>query len=68
MGVLVLGDFNETGFEVMERLRQVVYAEHHPLGTMSVREAQPVLQSYYTEVEEKETPLNSVFIVGDLFV
>ena len=63
-GVLVLGDFNETGFEVMERLHQVVYAGHHSLGTMPMKETAPALQDRYESVHSIETPLNISFVAS----
>lgn len=63
-GVLIIGDFNETGFGVMERLHQVVYAGHHSLGTMPMKEAEPVLQSQYRSVHPIETPLNISFVAS----
>lgn len=67
-GVLILGDFNETGFEVMERLHQVVYAGHHSLGTMSMKEIEPVLQSRYRYVRSIETPLNTSFVASGALI
>lgn len=63
-GVLVLGDFNETGFEVMERLHQVVYAGHHSLGTKAIKEIEPDLQPRYKHVHSIETSLNISFVAS----
>lgn len=63
-GVLVLGDFNETGFEVMKRLHQVVYAGHHSLGMMPMKETEPALQDRYEYVHSIETPLNISFVAS----
>ena len=63
-GVLIIGDFNETGFGVMERLHQVVYAGHHSLGTMPMKEIEPTLQSRYQYIRSIETPLNISFVAS----
>ena len=63
-GVLIIGDFNETGFGVMERLHQVVYAGHHSLGTMPLKEIEPTLQSRYQYIRSIETPLNISFVAS----
>ena len=67
-GVLIIGDFNETGFGVMERLHQVVYAGHHSLGTMPLKEIEPTLQSRYQYIRSIETPLNISFVASGALI
>jgi ubiquinone/menaquinone biosynthesis C-methylase UbiE len=57
-GPLVLGDFNEEGFEVMQRLHQLVYKNDHHRGLMSMEVAHQLVEQQYSRIDDIKTPLN----------
>ncbi len=61
-GTVVVGDFNETGFTVMQNVHQSIYRNDHPLGLMKVTEAEPILRGLYSDVRVVLTPLNISFV------
>jgi ubiquinone/menaquinone biosynthesis C-methylase UbiE len=63
-GVFILGDFNETGFDTMQRLHQHIYQDNHPCGRMNVLDAEPILKRHFKEVRTIHTPLNITFIAS----
>ncbi|MBF8295988.1 MAG: class SAM-dependent methyltransferase [Bacteroidetes bacterium] len=63
-GTLVIGDFNETGFETMQKLHQAIYGNDHPLGSMKISEVEPILRRHYVDVKVVLTPLNISFIAS----
>ena len=63
-GVLVLGDFNDTGFEAMQNLHQTLHGNDHPRGLLKISEAEPVLRSHYSDVKIVLTPLNISLIAS----
>lgn len=63
-GTLVLGDFNETGFEVMQNLHRIIYRNDHPRGSLKISDAQQVIKSAYSDVEMVVTPLNITYIAS----
>lgn len=52
----------------MERLHQVVYAGHHSLGTMPMKEIEPTLQSRDQYIRSIETPLNLSFVAAGALI
>ena len=63
-GPLVVGDFNEAGFEAMQRLHRLVHHKDHPRGTMPMRDAQGIIGQAYSLTTEIATPLNSSLIAS----
>ncbi len=63
-GRLLIADFSETGFVVMQRLEQEIYRRDHPRGSMPMAEVERVLQSVGLNVERFETRLNTAVVVG----
>jgi ubiquinone/menaquinone biosynthesis C-methylase UbiE len=63
-GTLVLGDFNELGFEVMQRLHRAVYGNDHPQGFLKMAELRSVLQESYDVIHDVVTPLNISYIAA----
>lgn len=63
-GVLILGDFNDTGFETMQRLHRTLHGNDHPRGLMKISEAESVLRKRYSEVRVVLTPLNISLIAS----
>ena len=61
-GTLVLGDFNERGFEVMQRLHRAVYGNDHPKGFLKMAETKSILQKSYDVIRDVVTPLNITYI------
>jgi ubiquinone/menaquinone biosynthesis C-methylase UbiE len=61
-GTIVLGDFNELGFEVMQRLHRTVYGNDHPRGFLKMAEMKSILQKSYDVIHEVVTPLNISYI------
>jgi ubiquinone/menaquinone biosynthesis C-methylase UbiE len=66
-GVLILGDFNETGFATMQKLHRAIYGNDHPLGSMKISEAEPLLRNLYSDVRIVRTPLNLSLIASGKF-
>jgi len=61
-GTLVIGDFNETGFDVMQELHQLLYGHDHPRGTLPMQELEPILRDVYGTVDSLATELNATLI------
>jgi ubiquinone/menaquinone biosynthesis C-methylase UbiE len=57
-GTIILGDFNDLGFDVMQRLHQAVYRNDHPRGFLKMAELRLLLQESYDVIHETVTPLN----------
>ena len=63
-GTLILGDFNETGFDVMQRLHQATDRSNHPRGTLGIKDVEPIIKRTYSEVRTFVTPLNIIYIAS----
>lgn len=63
-GVLILGDFNDTGFETMQRLHRTLHGNDHPRGLMKISEAESHIRNHYTDVKVVLTPLNISLIAS----
>lgn len=63
-GQLLIADFNETGFDVMQRLEQEVYRRDHPRGSMPMAEVERVLREAEMRFERFEMVLNVAVVVG----
>ncbi|MEX1137976.1 MAG: class I SAM-dependent methyltransferase [Bacteroidota bacterium] len=57
-GVLVVGDFNEAGFEVMDEVHQIVFGKQHSRGRLPMESVKERLADLYESVVTIETPLN----------
>lgn len=57
-GVLILGDFNATGFETMQLLHRTLHGNDHPRGLMKISEAESHIRNHYSDVKVVLTPLN----------
>jgi ubiquinone/menaquinone biosynthesis C-methylase UbiE len=64
-GVLILGDFNDTGFETMQNLHRTLHGNDHPRGMMKIPECESLLRNRYSNVKIVLTPLNISFIASD---
>lgn len=63
-GIFIVGDFNETGFDAMQRLHQQIYRDKHPRGFMDIAQAGEELRSQYRNVKTIHTSLNITFIAS----
>lgn len=61
-GTLVIGDFNERGFEAMQKVHEQIYGNDHPRGLIKMSELEPLLRGHYKEVKVVHTPLNISFV------
>jgi len=62
-GTLVIGDFSEIGFAVMQRLHRAVHGDDHRSGCLRITEAKPLLAEVFPVIREVVTPLNISYIV-----
>ncbi len=63
LGRLLIADFNERGFDVMQRLEREIYRRDHPRGSMPIANVERVLQESGARFETFETGLNVVVAV-----
>lgn len=63
-GRLLIADFNELGFDVMQRLEREVYRRDHPRGSMPMAEVERVLREAGVRFERIVTGLNVAVVVG----
>jgi len=63
-GTLIICDFNETGFDVMQRLHQATDGSNHPRGTLGINDVEPIIKRTYSEVRTVVTPLNIFYIAS----
>ena len=63
-GRLLIADFNERGFDVMERLEREVYRRDHPRRSMPMADVERVLHEAGARFRRFETGLNVVVAVG----
>ncbi|MCX6145194.1 MAG: hypothetical protein NTZ35_18475 [Ignavibacteriales bacterium] len=61
---IVLGDFNETGFEAMQEVHGVIYGDSHSLGSLKIADAEVILKRAYSDLEMVVTPLNITYIAS----
>lgn len=62
-GRILLADFNDQGFEVMQRLERTIYGRDHRRGTMPMAELAALLVSHNITFLQMEMPLNSVVLI-----
>lgn len=61
-GTLLLVEFNDHGFDVVDQVRQAVHHEHHDRGKISAQSINEFLQSRFERVEEHTLALNTIWI------
>lgn len=64
-GSLVIGDFNRTGFDAMQKIHQTVYHNDHQEGLISLDEIERLLSSSFHTVRSFSTPLNVTYIASN---
>jgi ubiquinone/menaquinone biosynthesis C-methylase UbiE len=60
-GTLAAGDFNRTGFDVMQRIHEAVYHNTHSEGTITLDEIERQLAVSFRSLRTVTTPLNTTF-------
>jgi ubiquinone/menaquinone biosynthesis C-methylase UbiE len=64
-GTAVIGDFNRTGFEVMQKIHEQVYHNDHPEGNITTDEIERILKVSFRSVRTIASPLNITYIASD---
>ncbi len=67
-GLLIAGDFNDTGFSVMGEIHEMVYHSKHPEGSMTHGEISGILASSFRSVRQFHTPLNNTYMASEKFI
>lgn len=64
-GLLAVGDFNATGFAMMQKVHHRVYHNEHSTGSIAMSDVESTLRSGFRDVRHLSTPLNeTVFASG----
>ncbi len=63
-GTLVIGDFNQTGFDSMQKIHEIVYHNDHKEGSISTDEIVRVLTDSFQTVRSVTTPLNITYFAS----
>jgi len=61
-GVLVIGDYNETGFAVLQEIHRIVFGRDHSRGFLSIQDVEDELTRLYRTITKIETPLNVSYL------
>ncbi len=61
-GQLMVGDFNRTGFDVMQTIHRSVYHNDHSEGTITIDEIGEELCKRFATVRTIVTPLNTTYL------
>ncbi|GEM_PF-986056 len=61
-GSLILCEFNEHGFQIIDSIHRTVHAAPHFRGTYTRTDLQTALEKSFTEIEYHQLPLNDVWI------
>jgi ubiquinone/menaquinone biosynthesis C-methylase UbiE len=61
-GILIIGDFNETGFAAMQRVHHAIYGDAHREGFLKMEEVRQLLSPNYPVIHEVVTALNISYI------
>ena len=62
-GTLVLSDFNEEGFDLMNEIHLEVHGKSHHRGPVDLQDLLPLLRTRYDRITTADTPLNRTFIL-----
>ncbi len=62
-GTLVLSDFNEEGFDLMQAIHLEVHGKDHYRGAVDLSELLPHLRTRYDRIATIDTPLNRSYIL-----
>lgn len=61
-GKIIISDFNSKGFELMQKIHEIVYRNDHRTGSISMEEVRKAVDSRYQNVSIFNTSLNHAFI------
>lgn len=61
-GTFVVGDFNDTGFRVMQEIHTMLFGRDHSRGKLSMTELWDVISDSWSSIQTIETPLNVSFV------
>ncbi len=64
-GTLVIGDFNRTGFDAMQKIHEIVYHNDHLEGSISTDKIKMVLTASFCSVRSVTTPLNTTYFASN---
>lgn len=63
-GELLVGDFNRTGYDMMQIVQQTVYHNDHSEGNITSEEIADELRRRFESVHTISTPLNTAFLAS----
>jgi ubiquinone/menaquinone biosynthesis C-methylase UbiE len=55
---LVIGDFNDKGFDELDNAHRTIYGKNHTCGNFDIHKLKPLLGKYYQDIKEIHTTLN----------
>lgn len=61
-GTVIIGDFNRTGFEVMQKIHEAVYNNNHSEGYITMTEIERILSLAFHSVRPIASPLNISYV------
>ncbi|MDQ7816171.1 MAG: class I SAM-dependent methyltransferase [Melioribacteraceae bacterium] len=64
-GKFVIADFNDKGYDVMDKLHTKRYGKLHRRGNISQKQLQNFIHEYYCNFTEINTKLNTGYIITD---
>ena len=63
-GTFAVGDFNRTGFDVMQKIHEQVYHNDHDEGVITHREIEAILSSAFQSIRIFTTTLNTTYFAS----
>ncbi len=66
-GTLIVGDFNRTGFDLLQTVQQTVYHTDHHEGYISTTEIHSLLSTAFQSVTVFQSPMNTSYIAANKF-
>lgn len=63
-GTMVLGDFNKTGFQAMQKIHEIVYHNNHSQGFITMEQVKQIFVGMFSSLTEVQTPLNDIVIAS----
>ncbi|MEX2115810.1 MAG: class I SAM-dependent methyltransferase [Bacteroidota bacterium] len=61
-GTLVVGDFNNAGFRVMQEMHTILFGKDHSRGKLPIAELRNLISNSWSNIQTVETPLNVSFV------
>lgn len=63
-GTVIIGDFNRTGFDVMQKIHETVYHNNHSEGCITMDEIERILSSSFHSIRPLASPLNISYVAS----